>query len=136
VPALARLPPPGGRDRAGGEQRARGIQDERANLTRFLVLGRHDAERPSGDDKTSLVLSVRDEVGVLARLLGPFAQHGIDLIKIESRPLRDRPWEYYFFLDLKGHRRARRVAAALAAVERRALSLRVLGSYPAAELPR
>lgn len=115
---------------------ARGIQDERANLTRFLVLGPHDAERPSGDDKTSLVLSVRDEVGVLARMLAPFAQHGIDLIKIESRPLRDRPWEYYFFLDLKGHRRARRVAAALGAVERRALTLRVLGSYPAAELPQ
>lgn len=115
---------------------ARAIQDERANLTRFLVLGTRDAERPTGDDKTSIVLSVRDEVGVLARLLGPFAQHGIDLIKIESRPLRDRPWEYFFFLDLKGHRRSRRVAAALAAAERRALSLRVLGSYPAAELPR
>jgi len=113
---------------------ARGVQDERANLTRFLVLGRTDAERATGDDKTSIVLSVRDEVGVLAKLLKPFADHGVDLIKIESRPLRDRPWEYYFFLDLKGHRCSKRVAAALTAAKRRALDLRVLGSYPAAEV--
>ncbi|TMA46724.1 MAG: prephenate dehydratase [Deltaproteobacteria bacterium] len=108
------------------------IQDEPVNLTRFLVLGHHDAEQPSGDDKTSLVMSVRDEVGILARMLRPFAAHGIDLIKIESRPLRERPWEYFFFLDLKGHRRERRVQRALAAVERHALRLKVLGSYPAA----
>jgi len=108
------------------------IQDEPVNLTRFLVLGHHDAEQPSGDDKTSLVMSVRDEVGILARMLRPFAAHGIDLIKIESRPLRERPWEYFFFLDLKGHRRERRVQRALAAVERNALRLKVLGSYPAA----
>ncbi len=114
---------------------ARGIQDDPGNVTRFLVLGRHDSEEPSGDDRTSLVLSVRDEVGVLARMLRPFAAHGIDLIKIESRPLRERPWEYYFFLDLKGHRRDARVERALAAVRRRALRLKVLGSYPAAPDP-
>src|SRR5437763_1177843 len=62
---------------------AQAIQDEPGNLTRFLVLGQHDAEQPSGDDKTSLVMSVRDEVGILARMLRPFAAHGIDLIKIE-----------------------------------------------------
>jgi chorismate mutase/prephenate dehydratase len=111
---------------------AEGIQDEVGNVTRFLVLREQDADRPSGDDKTSIVVSVRDEVGVLARLLDPFARHRIDLIKIESRPLRERPWEYFFFLDLKGHRRQRRVAQALAAVARRALDVRVLGSYPAA----
>ena len=111
---------------------ARGIQDDAGNATRFLVLGPTDAPDPTGDDKTSLVVSVRDEVGVLARLLRPFAQHGIDLIKIESRPLRERPWEYYFFLDLRGHRRDRRVERALAAVARRALRVKVLGSYPAA----
>jgi chorismate mutase/prephenate dehydratase len=115
---------------------ARGIQDERANLTRFLVLGPSDADGPTDDDKTSVVLSVRDEVGVLVRMLTPFATHGVDLIKIESRPLRDRPWEYYFFLDLKGHRRSKHVAAALAAATRRALKLRILGSYPAAEVPQ
>jgi chorismate mutase/prephenate dehydratase len=111
---------------------ATGIQDEVGNVTRFLVLRATDADRPSGDDKTSIVVSVRDEVGVLAKILQPFARHDIDLIKIESRPLRERPWEYYFFLDLKGHRRQRKVAQALAAVARRALSVRVLGSYPTA----
>jgi len=111
---------------------AHGIQDDAGNTTRFLVLGASDSPDPSGDDKTSLVVSVRDEVGVLAKLLRPFAQHGIDLIKIESRPLRERPWEYYFFLDLRGHRSEARVARALAAVARRALRAKVLGSYPAA----
>jgi len=110
---------------------ARDIQDETDNVTRFLVLGHHDSQEPTGDDRTSLVVSVRDEVGVLSRLLRPFATHGVDLIKIESRPLRARPWEYYFFLDLKGHRRESRVARALAAVERRALRVKILGSYPA-----
>jgi chorismate mutase/prephenate dehydratase len=114
---------------------ARDIQDEPGNVTRFLVLAQHDSEAPSGDDKTSLVMSVRDEVGVLARMLRPFAAHRIDLIKIESRPLRERPWEYYFFLDLKGHRRDARVARALTAVARRALRLKVLGSYAAAPDP-
>jgi chorismate mutase/prephenate dehydratase len=111
---------------------ARGIQDEATNLTRFLVLGVRDSERPSGADRTSLVVSVHDEVGVLARLLRPFADHGVDLLKIESRPIRSRPWEYYFFLDLAGHRREPRVRRALAAVERRALRVTILGSYPAA----
>ena len=111
---------------------AEGIQDDAGNTTRFLVLGGADTARPSGDDKTSLVVSVRDEVGVLAKLLQPFARHGIDLIKIESRPLRERPWEYYFVLDLRGHRRDPRVERALAAVARRALRAKVLGSYPAA----
>ncbi len=81
------------------------------------------------------MFSVRDEVGILSRMLKPFAAHGIDLIKIESRPLRGRPWEYVFFLDLKGHRRERRIEQALADVERGATRLKVLGSYPAAPPP-
>ena len=111
---------------------ARGIQDESGNLTRFLVLAAHDAPQPSGDDKTSILFSVRDEVGILSKMLRPFAAHKIDLIKIESRPLRGRPWEYVFFLDLKGHRRESRIERALGEVERSALRLKVLGSYPAA----
>jgi len=114
---------------------ARAIQDEPGNLTRFVVLAHDDATHPSGDDKTSILFSVRDEVGILFRMLRPFATHRIDLIKIESRPLRGRPWEYLFFLDLKGHREERRVQRALAEVERSALRLKVLGSYPAAPAP-
>jgi chorismate mutase/prephenate dehydratase len=114
---------------------ARAIQDEPGNLTRFLVIGPQDVAQPSGDDRTSLVFTVRDEVGILSSMLRPFAIHGIDLIKIESRPYRGRPWEYVFFLDLKGHREERRVQKALAGVERRALNLKILGSYPAAPAP-
>jgi chorismate mutase / prephenate dehydratase len=111
---------------------AENVQDFALNTTRFLVLAATDCATPSGDDKTSLLFSVRDEVGILFRMLEPFARHKIDLIKIESRPLRERPWEYYFFLDLKGHRREPRVRRALAEIEARALRLKVLGSYPAA----
>jgi chorismate mutase / prephenate dehydratase len=114
---------------------ARAIQDEPANLTRFLVIGPQDVGQASGDDRTSLAFTVRDEVGILSSMLRPFATHGIDLIKIESRPYRGRPWEYVFFLDLKGHREERRVQRALAALEPRALSLKILGSYPAAPAP-
>ena len=114
---------------------ARAIQDEQANLTRFLVIGPQDVAQASGDDRTSLAFTVRDEVGILSSMLRPFATHGIDLIKIESRPYRGRPWEYVYFLDLKGHREERRVQKALAALERRALSLKILGSYPAAPAP-
>jgi len=115
---------------------AQAIQDEPSNFTRFLVLAAHDAARPSGDDKTSMLFTVRDEVGILSRMLKPFAAHGIDLIKIESRPLRGRPWEYVFFLDLVGHRRERRVQEALSEVGRSALRLKILGSYPAAPPPQ
>ncbi len=114
---------------------AHAIQDEPSNFTRFLVLAAHDAAQPSGDDKTSMLFTVRDEVGILSRMLRPFAAHGIDLIKIESRPLRGRPWEYVFFLDLVGHRRERRVQQALGEIGRRALRLKILGSYPAAPPP-
>ena len=108
---------------------------QRNVCTMKTKLGSHDCPDPSGDDKTSLLFSVTDEVGILVRMLKPFSAHGIDLIKIESRPLRERPWEYYFFLDLKGHRAEPRVRRALAGVGRRALRLKVLGSYPAAPEP-
>jgi chorismate mutase/prephenate dehydratase len=108
---------------------ASSIQDDPGNLTRFLVLSTHDEGQPSGDDKTSLLFSVRDEVGILSRMLRPFATHKIDLIKIESRPLRGRPWEYEFHLDVMGDPRA---IAGQAIDELRGMSreFRVLGSYP------
>ncbi len=78
------------------------IEDQVNNFTRFLVIGKKLAE-PSGDDKTSLMFSVKDEVGILYRMLEPFAKRGINLSKIESRPLKKKAWEYIFFLDLAGH---------------------------------
>ena len=83
---------------------AAGIQDQAANFTRFAVLGRARlAGPPTTHDKTSLLLSVRDEVGALYHALKPFADHAINLLRIESRPLKGRPWEYLFFIDVEGH---------------------------------
>jgi chorismate mutase/prephenate dehydratase len=72
------------------------IEDHANNITRFLVIGDQEP-RPSGDDKTSIVFSVKDEVGILHRMLEPFAKNRINLTKIESRPLKQKPWEYLFF---------------------------------------
>lgn len=107
------------------------IQDVTANVTRFFVLGTTDASAPSGDDKTSVVCTVKDEVGVLAKLLQPLARERVSLHKIESRPLRGRPWEYVFFLDLRGHRSDPRVRRALARMTPLTTMMKVLGSYPA-----
>ncbi len=114
---------------------AANIQDQAHNCTRFLVLGRDGIGRPSGDDKTSLLLSVPHEAGALHRVLEPFAANHVSIGTIESRPLKERAWEYLFFLDLVGHVQETRVARALAALKRRCLLLKVLGSYPAAPQP-
>lgn len=119
-------------ERSGIQVLAARIQDEVANATRFFVLGHRDAEGASGDDKTSVVCTVKDEVGVLAKLLQPLASAGVSLHKIESRPLRGRPWEYVFFLDLRGHRSDARVKRALARMTPLTTALKILGSYPAA----
>jgi chorismate mutase / prephenate dehydratase len=114
---------------------AANIQDQQHNCTRFLVLGLDGIGRPSGDDKTSLLLSLPHKAGALHRVLKPFADNGVSIGTIESRPLKERAWEYLFFLDLMGHALEPHVARALAAVKRRCLSLKVLGSYPAAPGP-
>jgi chorismate mutase / prephenate dehydratase len=109
---------------------AESIQDFSFNATRFVVLSHDDSDKPSGDDKTSAVFSVRDEVGVLQRMLRPFGSHGINLTRIESRPLKGKSWEYVFFIDFLGHRKERRVRDALESLERVCTMLKVLGSYP------
>jgi chorismate mutase/prephenate dehydratase len=113
---------------------ARNIQDSAQNTTRFLVIGRHPAGR-SGADKTTALFAVRDEVGALNQALNVFARNRINISKIESRPLRSRPWEYLFFVDLHGHREDPGLKRALAALERKALFLKVLGSYPEGRQP-
>jgi chorismate mutase/prephenate dehydratase len=108
---------------------AENIEDQSNNITRFLIIGRNDS-KPSGDDKTSLVFSVRDEPGILHRMLEPFAKSRINLTKIESRPLKNKPWEYMFFIDFKGHKEEGGVKRAIKKLERSCLFLKVLGSYP------
>jgi chorismate mutase / prephenate dehydratase len=107
------------------------IEDNRNNATRFLVLGRRPVG-PSGRDKTSILFAMRNEPGALHAILAAIAERGINLSKIESRPARQRPWEYVIFVDFEGHRDTPAVEAALADVRARSLFLKVLGSYPAA----
>jgi chorismate mutase / prephenate dehydratase len=111
----------------------RKIEDFAHNMTRFLVLGRDHQAEPTGRDKTSLLLVTRDEAGILYRVLGAFAQRGLNMTKIESRPSRRRPWEYVFFVDIDGHERDAPVAAAIADVRSASETVKVLGSYPRAE---
>jgi chorismate mutase/prephenate dehydratase len=94
-----------------------------------VVIG-HDDSKPSRDDKTSLVFSVKDEPGILHRMLEPFAKSRINLTKIESRPLKNKPWEYMFFIDFRGHKEEEGVKRAIKKLEKSCLFLKVLGSYP------
>jgi chorismate mutase/prephenate dehydratase len=107
------------------------IEDLAHNVTRFLVVGRQGAGA-TGRDKTSILLSIKDEVGALFRIIEPFAVFGVNLTKVESRPTRRRPWEYVFFMDFQGHQVDPSVQNVLTALGERCLFLKVLGSYPAA----
>jgi chorismate mutase/prephenate dehydratase len=109
------------------------IEDEPNNTTRFLILGDYQP-KPSGRDKTSLVLSARNRAGAVYEMLTPFATRGVSMTKFESRPSRVALWEYFFFVDIEGHRDDPQVAEALAEVARIAGYLKVLGSYPVAVL--
>ncbi len=117
----------------GLEILASNIEDEPNNTTRFLVLGDY-APKPTGRDKTSMILSARNRAGAVYEMLTPFATRGVSMTKFESRPSRVALWEYLFFVDIEGHRDDANVAAALAEVEGIAGYLKVLGSYPVAVL--
>jgi chorismate mutase / prephenate dehydratase len=108
---------------------ARNIQDARTNATRFIVLGRAWAGR-TGKDKTSVVFSVKDRPGVLRDALSAFAEEGINLTRIESRPSRKRAWTYVFFADLQGHPEEERVKRALAALEEHCPYVALIGACP------
>ena len=109
------------------------IEDKPDNTTRFLVIGR-ELLAPSGDDKTSILVSAADtdSPGALYRLLEPLARHEISMTRIESRPSRQRKWHYVFFLDLEGHVGDPGLSKALTELEKQASLFRVLGSYPKA----
>lgn len=108
------------------------IEDNPNNFTRFLVIGRH-TPAPSGRDKTSIMFSVRDEPGILYRMLEPFSKRSLNLCKIESRPFKKKAWEYIFFLDLEGHVDEDAVGDALEELKGYCTLFKVLGSYPKAK---
>ena len=108
------------------------IQDSATNATRFLVLGRQDTP-PTGQDRTSLLVSVSDRVGALHDAIAAFRRHRINMTKIESRPSKRRAWEYFFFIDCDGHISHPRVTKAVKAIGKHCSFVKVLGSYPKAE---
>ncbi len=109
----------------------RRIEDNINNFTRFLVISQKGLG-PTGRDKTSVMFTIRDRVGALHDMLKPFAEYGLNLTKIESRPSKKKAWEYIFFVDLEGHQQDVKVKEALEHLREQCLFLKILGSYPIA----
>ncbi|HUI00941.1 MAG TPA: prephenate dehydratase [Nitrososphaerales archaeon] len=124
----------------------KGIEDYSTNSTRFLIVSREDAKGDHGPDasrggisrgsKTSLIFAVPHKPGSLYNALEVFARERINLTKIESRPTKERPWEYYFFVDFQGHRQDPKVIRVLSEMAKKTAFLKVLGSYPASKAAR
>lgn len=110
------------------------IEDNLNNVTRFLVIGNVESKR-SGFDKTSILLSVKDEPGILYKMLEPFSKYGVNLTKIESRPLKKKAWEYIFFLDMDGHIEDDGIEKSLSELKSKCRQLKILGSYPKMRMP-
>ncbi len=110
----------------------RAIEDNPDNVTRFFVVARNSATQ-TGNDKTSLMFSIKDAPGVLYAMLTAFSSRGINLTRIESRPSKKKAWDYYFFVDLLGHSEDTEVKSALEELSSSTRHLEVLGSYPRAE---
>jgi chorismate mutase / prephenate dehydratase len=110
---------------------ARAIEDNPHNFTRFFVLSKEDSP-PTGNDKTSIVFSLKHKPGALYDSLREFAERQLNLTKLESRPTRRQPWEYNFYMDFAGHREEKQVAEALKSLEEHAVFVKILGSYPKA----
>ncbi len=108
---------------------ASGIEDKTNNTTRFLVIGRQ-IPKPTGDDKTSFMFSIKDKVGALYEILAPFYKNRINLTRIESRPSRQKSWSYIFYVDVEGHIEDKKLKEALEEVEKLTVFLKILGSYP------
>jgi len=105
------------------------VQDSATNTTRFLVLS-HTTCPPTGNDRTSIMFSVKDKPGALYDALKPFNEFKINMSKIESRPSKRRDWEYFFFVDILGHCNDPSLKDALDALEKHCSFLKILGSYP------
>lgn len=105
------------------------VQDTAHNTTRFLVIAAQDVS-PTGKDRTSILFSIKDKMGALYSMLKPFYENKINLTKIESRPSKRKAWDYYFFVDIEGHREDKKVKTALEQLEGMCKYLKIVGSYP------
>jgi chorismate mutase/prephenate dehydratase len=110
------------------------IEDIPTNYTRFFVISKNDSPS-TGKDKTSIIFAAAHTPGSLYHALGEFAKRNINLTKIESRPTKQKAWEYNFYLDFEGHRTEENCTAALKALEKSGAFLKILGSYAKAALP-
>ncbi|MCX7018921.1 MAG: prephenate dehydratase [bacterium] len=105
------------------------IEDMKDNSTRFVVIGKQESP-PTGNDKTSIMFSIKDKPGALFELLRPFTERNINLTKIESRPTRRKAWDYVFFIDMAGHLSDPAIAECLELLREHITAIRVMGSYP------
>lgn len=113
---------------------SRNIQDRPENATRFVVLGRDDA-KPTGRDRTTLAFGVTHHQGALRRVLTEFETAGVNLTRIESRPSRQKAWQYVFLVDVEGHRDSPELTKALKGARHSATFVKVIGSYPRSDPP-
>jgi chorismate mutase / prephenate dehydratase len=130
-PAIAAIAGDMAREAYGLVTLAASIQDYADNTTRFLVVGR-EMVKPSGSDKTSIIVSTHNKPGALFKLLEPFQREQLMLTRIDTRPSRSQPWTYLFFIEFEGHQDDPKVAAVLAELEEQTVMLKILGSYPQA----
>jgi prephenate dehydratase/chorismate mutase len=121
-------------ERYGGVVLREHVEDSTENYTRFFLLTK-SAESLSDADKMSLTIELPHQPGALHDALQPFAQRDVDLLKIEGRPVKGRPWEYCFYLELRGSENESEVSAALEELHRRRVETRILGSYRSAAIP-
>jgi len=112
---------------------AENIANNLNNYTRFLILSKNEVSE-TGNDKTSIIFSIKHEPGSLYRIIENFNKNNINLTKIESRPTKTNTWEYNFYVDFEGHQKDMKVLEMLNKIKEETLFLKILGSYPSAKL--
>jgi prephenate dehydratase len=110
------------------------IEDNKNNFTRFLIISK-TVTKSTGHDGTSMIFSVKHAPGALYHILEVFADRKINLTKIESRPTKEKPWEYNFYVDFEGHIDDKIINEAVESIKKRAAFIKILGSYKRAEFP-
>ncbi len=106
-----------------------GIEDKKNNFTRFFVISKQLVDKPSGKDRTSIIFALEHKPGSLYQVLKEFSRKSINLTRIESRPTKETPWEYYFYVDFDGHYNDEKVKLTLNRIKTQTKFFKLLGSY-------